>query len=95
MRSHHSKHGQKLNGRSQRGTLALNEAAQLWDCLYLRSNEVEQLLAFVKNNASYEFIYPMFAMAAYTGAAEASLCDPFVPISTLKAELSVSANASG
>jgi integrase len=45
----------------------------LWDCLYLRSTEVEELLKHAKENARYSFIYPFFATAAYTGARRSEL----------------------
>jgi integrase len=48
--------------------LSGSENRLLWDCLYLRKQELDQLLKFVKDNANHEFIYPMFVMAAHTGA---------------------------
>jgi integrase len=43
-------------------------AGELWDCLYLLPDELAQLLEYVKQNADHGWIYPMFCMAAYTGA---------------------------
>ena len=40
----------------------------LWESLYLTKEEIEQLLAFVKKNATVPWVYPMVAFAAYTGA---------------------------
>lgn len=48
-------------------------AESLWDCLYLRSTEVEQLLRHVEQTARYSFIYPLFAAAAFTGARRSEL----------------------
>ncbi len=44
------------------------ERDELWDCLFLNVQEIDRLLAHVKKNAHYSFLYPMFAFAAYTGA---------------------------
>ena len=43
-------------------------ASELWDCLYLLPDELAELLEYVKQNADHGWIYPMFYMAAYTGA---------------------------
>lgn len=53
--------------------LTTSEADLLWECLYLRASEIEELLAFVKANAAQPFVYPFFAMAAYTGARRSEL----------------------
>ena len=50
------------------GGLSEIEEAELWDCLYLRIEEVVQLLEFVKRQSSEPFLYPMLVMAAHTGA---------------------------
>ena len=44
------------------------EAADLWDCLFLTLEEIEELLQTVKNQSGFDFIYPMVAFAAHTGA---------------------------
>jgi integrase len=44
------------------------EERELWDCLFLTLPEVAALLAFVKEYASHPWIYPMFCLAAHTGA---------------------------
>lgn len=41
---------------------------ELWDCLFLRSSEIEQLLQYVQSASLHDFIYPMFVIAAHTGA---------------------------
>ncbi len=44
------------------------EQALLWDALYLRVDEIAELLHFVKTAATQPFVYPMFCFAAHTGA---------------------------
>jgi integrase len=44
------------------------KADELWDCLYLTTPEIEELLSFVKEHAAHPFIHPMFSFAAHTGA---------------------------
>jgi integrase len=44
------------------------ERAELWKCLYLTMPEVEELLAFIKENAAHDWIYPVFCFACHTGA---------------------------
>jgi len=55
------------------GYLNPEDAADLWECLYLRKPEITKLMDHVKEEANAPFIYPMFAMAAYTGARRAEL----------------------
>lgn len=45
----------------------------LWDSLYLSMDEVAELLAFVKSVDTLPCIYPMFCLAAYTGARRSEL----------------------
>lgn len=44
------------------------EKADLWDALYLMVDEVSDLLKHVKKNAGQPFVYPMYCLAAHTGA---------------------------
>ncbi len=44
------------------------EQAELWDALYLTTAEMEDVLDYVKQNASRPFLFPMLLMAAHTGA---------------------------
>src|SRR4029077_11366716 len=59
----------------RRITPALNDAqvAELWDCLYLGKQEIDNLLAFVQEHAAHGWIYPVFCFAAYTGARRSEL----------------------
>jgi len=52
----------------ERGGLTERQVEALWDCLFLDEKEVLELLGHVKKKAAYPFIYPMFALAAFTGA---------------------------
>lgn len=40
----------------------------LWECLYLQTNELTELLTQVKDKAPHPWIYPVFCFAAHTGA---------------------------
>ena len=55
------------------GGLTDAEISTLWDALYLRRAEIDELLAHVKEHARQPFIYPMIVMAAHTGARRAEL----------------------
>ena len=50
------------------GGLDAAEQRTLWDCLYLTPPQIEELLGFVEAHAAHGFLYPMFAVAAHTGA---------------------------
>ena len=45
-----------------------DEKAELWECLYLRADELAMFLAFVKMHAAHGWIYPLISFAAHTGA---------------------------
>ncbi|WP_435018391.1 site-specific integrase [Tundrisphaera sp. TA3] len=53
--------------------LAPEAQAELWDALYLRVEEVEEMLAHVKASAGHAWIHPLLATAAYTGARRSEL----------------------
>lgn len=57
-----------------RGCLTATEEAELWDCLYLSSAEIDSLLLVVKDQSTYQFLHPMVLMAAHTGARRSELC---------------------
>lgn len=40
----------------------------LWDCLFLTTSEIQELLDYVRVHAHLPWIYPMFCFAAHTGA---------------------------
>jgi len=55
------------------GALSEAEQAQLYESLYLQLHETADLLKDVKSTAIHAFIYPMFCMAAHTGARRSEL----------------------
>jgi integrase len=55
------------------GRLSAGEEADLWDCLYLRKEEIEQLLTYAREKSTAPWLYPMLATAAYTGARRSEL----------------------
>jgi integrase len=57
----------------KRGNLSEEEKADLWDCLFLGLNEIADLLVHVRTAAQQPFIYPMFVLAAHTGARRSEL----------------------
>ena len=61
------------NHQANSARLSAAEKSELWDCLYLTHPEIDELLQFVKKEASQPFIYPMFVFAAHTGASQASI----------------------
>jgi hypothetical protein len=65
---------QEVERKVAAGGLTDAEIAGLWDSLYLRKEEIEQLLAHVRGKVSHPWIYPLFCAAAPTGPAGASYC---------------------
>ncbi len=63
----------EIERRIGRGGLSEAEQDELWDCLYLTLPQIKEVLAFVQENARHPFLYPMFSMAAYTGARRSEL----------------------
>jgi len=49
------------------------EKTELWDCLYLRADELGAFLDFVKEKETHGWIYPLFCFTAYTGARRSEL----------------------
>lgn len=58
----------EIDRQIKRGGLSDVEQADLWDCLFLTLEETNELLGYVKKTATERYIYPMFALAAHTGA---------------------------
>ncbi len=71
----------EIETRIERGGLSDNEVADLWECLYLSTEEIAELLRHAKETARYHFIYPMLFFVAYTGVRRSemmrSLIDDF------------------
>jgi|SRR6185312_4316051 len=53
---------------AERRIAAGDDAEQVWDCVYLRTDETANLLKWVKERPVSKWVYPMFAFAAHTGA---------------------------
>lgn len=65
---------EETNRRIARGGLNETQQKALWKSLFLDETEVTELLTYVKKTASHSFIYPMFVLAAYTGARRSEIC---------------------
>lgn len=52
----------------KRGGLKDEEKRELWNSLFLTLPEVSEFLEFVRESARHDWIYPMFCVAAHTGA---------------------------
>jgi integrase len=64
---------QEVERKVAAGGLSEEERAALWDSLYLRKEEVAELLAHVKAAAAHPWVYPLFCAAAHTGARRSEL----------------------
>ena len=51
-----------------RGGISADQESDLWDCLFLSTDEVAGLLNEVQDTARHKFIYPMILFVAHTGA---------------------------
>jgi integrase len=58
----------EIEQRVARGGLTQDEVGDLWDCLWLDTEQIDELLAYVKEHAELPFIYPMFVFIARTSA---------------------------
>ena len=56
-----------------RAQLSEAKTLELWECLFLDSNQVEELLDEVQKLELLPFVYPMLLMAAHTGARRSEL----------------------
>lgn len=65
---------EQIEARCKRGLPKGETANDYWDCLYLRTNELDELLTEIKDYSAYGFLYPMAFMAAHTGARRSELC---------------------
>ena len=48
--------------------LSKKQAAELWDAVYLTVPEINEVLSYIKENATTPWLYPMACFAAHTGA---------------------------
>jgi integrase len=51
----------------ERDGLIGDEAKRYWECLYLRSHEVQEALVYLKSHAVHAYLYPMTVLIAHTG----------------------------
>lgn len=65
---------EQIEQRIRRGLPQGQDEADYWDCLYLGTSELDELLGDVKETAAYDFLHPMCFMAAHTGARRSELC---------------------
>jgi uncharacterized protein YgbK (DUF1537 family) len=56
----------------KKGGLTKIQIGELWDSLFLGEKEVQELLAWVKENAEHPFVYIMFAL----GSSQARIIGP-------------------
>src|SRR5207248_1616976 len=54
-------------------TTTEEEKADLWDCLYLRKEEIGQRLAYAKNHGTQPWVYSLLCTAAHSGARRSEL----------------------
>jgi len=53
---------------AERRIAAGDDPAGLWECVYLRTEEVRELLSWIEARPISPWIYPMFCFAVFTGA---------------------------
>lgn len=63
----------EIERRISYGGLSEASKRELWDCLFLTVAETEEILNYLKENAGYDFLYPMAVLAAHTGARRSEL----------------------
>ncbi len=57
----------EIAGITSRGRLGVEEAADLWECLYLTPAEIGAILVLVKSEAREDYAHLLHAIPAYTG----------------------------
>jgi integrase len=58
----------EIERRIERDGLEGDDAAELWECLYLDEAQIKDCLEYVRERAAYPFLHPLFAFCAYTGS---------------------------
>lgn len=64
---------EQIERRISRGWMSEYLIRELWDALYLSSEQVSAALDHVENNAKHAFIYPIILTAAHTGMRRSEL----------------------
>jgi integrase len=59
---------QQIERQVQRGGLTEEQKETLWECMFLTLGEIDELLAYVRKEATRPLVYAMFVFAAHTGA---------------------------
>ena len=63
----------EIERRIAAGGLTKEQIADLWGCLYLRTDEIAELLVYVKEHGTQPWVYPFVCAAAHTGARRSEL----------------------
>ena len=63
----------EIERRLKAGGITAAQEKELWESLYLRTQEIAELLAYAKEHAAHPWIFPMICMAAHTGARRSEL----------------------
>ncbi|MEM7812555.1 MAG: site-specific integrase [Planctomycetota bacterium] len=63
----------QITRRIEKGGLTAAEERDLWDCLFLSVEEIDEVLDHVRQSRRNPVVYPMFATAAHTGARRSEL----------------------
>ena len=64
---------EEIERRIKGGGLSEEQQRDQWDCLYLRSAEIAELLMHVRAKAVQPWVHPLCCFAAYTGARRAEM----------------------
>jgi len=59
---------EQIERQINRGGISAERLEDLWDSLFLTLPQIDELLQFVRGNCRHRCIFPMFAIAAHTGA---------------------------
>ena len=63
----------EIERRIAAGGLTKEQIADYWDCLYLRTGEIAELVVYVKEHGTQPWVYPLVCAAAHTGARRSEL----------------------
>jgi site-specific recombinase XerD len=64
---------EEVNAIIARKGLTESQTEELWDAIYLTTTEIAELLALARDRARHPWIFPMFALVAYTGMRRSSM----------------------
>lgn len=69
----------EIERRVAAGGLTRPQVRELWDALYLTLPEIDELLKYVKDNATQPWLHPLFTLAAHTGARRSEMLRVLIP----------------